>query len=331
MKICYFGIYNKDYSRNRIIIDGLKKNGVDIIECKSDKKGIFKYVELMSKYKNTEKHDFIIIGFPGFQCVILARMISRKKIFFDMFAPLYESMIEDRKKTAFGFYYWLLDFLSIKVSNFVFLDTEEHINYVSKKYFTQRNKFIKILVGCDKNFFFRDKNIKKDDFVVHFHGSGIPLHGINKILGVAKDNENIMFNIYGTRIKNENKENNAKNIFFYETSSSEKINEAINKTNICLGVFGNTRKTDRVIPNKIYEYISCGCPVITKDTPAMRELFEDQKNIFFSSDLSKNIKELIDDSVLREKIGDNGLDLSYNLTSEKVVKPILEKFKIYDN
>ncbi len=38
MRICYFGTYSMEegYPRNRVIIEGLRKNGVDVVECHED-------------------------------------------------------------------------------------------------------------------------------------------------------------------------------------------------------------------------------------------------------------------------------------------------------
>ena len=44
-----------------------------------------------------------------------------------------------------------------------------------------------------------------------------------------------------------------------------------------LRIFGSTNKTKRVIPNKVYDYVSMRKPVITADTLAIRELFEDDE------------------------------------------------------
>ena len=33
MTICYFGAYDKTYSKDKINLDGLKKVGVNIVEC----------------------------------------------------------------------------------------------------------------------------------------------------------------------------------------------------------------------------------------------------------------------------------------------------------
>jgi len=33
MRVCYFGTYDLNYSRNRILIEGLERNGIDVVEC----------------------------------------------------------------------------------------------------------------------------------------------------------------------------------------------------------------------------------------------------------------------------------------------------------
>lgn len=33
LRVCYFGTYRSNYSRNRIMIEGLRRNGVIVEEC----------------------------------------------------------------------------------------------------------------------------------------------------------------------------------------------------------------------------------------------------------------------------------------------------------
>jgi glycosyltransferase involved in cell wall biosynthesis len=53
----------------------------------------------------------------------------------------------------------------------------------------------------------------------------------------------------------------------------------ISEADVVLGVFGTTPKTGMVIPNKVYQAMACGRPVVTADTAAVREIFIPGKHI----------------------------------------------------
>jgi glycosyltransferase involved in cell wall biosynthesis len=50
----------------------------------------------------------------------------------------------------------------------------------------------------------------------------------------------------------------------------------IRASDLCLGIFGESGKASRVIPNKVYEAMAVGKAVITGDSPAARELLRDE-------------------------------------------------------
>ncbi|MBU1046191.1 glycosyltransferase [Patescibacteria group bacterium] len=342
LTICFFGIYNHEYARNCVLINGLKQNGVKILECRSDKNGLFKYLDLIKKHWEIRKHyDVLFVAFPGFQTMILARFLTRKKIVFDLFAPIYESEVFDRKTTKKGTlkakYYCFLDWLSCKFANKILLDTNENIKYFVRKFNIKREKFYRLFVGTDISIFNPREKKESNKFVVHFHGTNIPLQGIEYILESAKileKQKDIQFNIIGSSVKKQYGNYDLKNINFKENVPYEKLCDFINQSDICLGIFGNTGKTQKVIPNKVYECIACRKPVITADTPAIKELFNENDLYLIPranpEELSKAILELKGNSILRGNLSQNGYNkLTQNCTpkilGEKLIDIINEK------
>ena len=75
--------------------------------------------------------------------------------------------------------------------------------------------------------------------------------------------------------------------------------------------FGIVEKTQRAVPNKAYEAVACRKPVISADTKAMREIFQDKYDILFCragdpQDLADKIVLLKNDEKLRNTIAENG-------------------------
>lgn len=290
MRVCYFGIYNPNYSRNKLLMFGLRKNGVEIIECRSDKKGISKYFDLIRKHRDIKGgYDVMIVGYPGFQCAILAKFLTRKSIIFDAFVSIYDSVILDRKEAArfslASAYYWMLDKISFSLADVILFDTMEHAQYASKKFGVPMRKFRRIFLGADTKIFFpRESGSNNKTFKVFFYGHYIPLQGVEYIVRAAKllqDNKDIIFEIVGDGPGKEKIVGMADslkldNLYFVGEMSLENLADKISKADVCLGIFGNTGKATRVIPNKVYQYVAMKKPVITSDTPAIRELFDDK-------------------------------------------------------
>ncbi|OGM98968.1 MAG: hypothetical protein A2915_03330 [Candidatus Yanofskybacteria bacterium RIFCSPLOWO2_01_FULL_41_34] len=337
MRILYFGVYNPDYSRNRVLIKGLKQNGTEIVECREEIKSFFKYLKLILKYlKLRRKFDVMIVGFPGQEVMFLARLLTFKPIVFDAFTSHYGGYILDRQyfnKTSWrAKYYRWIDKFSCRLADLVLLDTNAHVNFFVEEFGLPPDKFKRIFVGADEDVFYPRESAKKEDkFLVHFHGYYIPLQGVEYIIRAAKllEKENIMFNLIGrgqTYEKNRKlaADLDVKNINFIDKMSYFDLTEHVAMADICLGIFGDSPKTDLVIPNKVYEAIAMGKPVITADTPAARELLSDGENVLFCrkadpEDLAEKIRFLKNSSDRSRIIGEG----AKTLFNEKLASSIL--------
>ena len=338
MKILYFGSYNRDHPRNNILIDGLRANGAEVVELNSRANFFAKYWELFAGHRKHRCHyDFMIVGFPGFTIMPLAKLIATAPVIFDAFLSFYDSNVFDRKVAKPGSlmagYYYFLDWLSCRLADIILLDTNEHINYFVEKFHAPREKFRRIFIGAhDKIFIPSEKlSVINNKLSVLFWGWIIPLHGVEYILDAAKilAPEGVSFRFVGGgaekgQMMAKTADLGLKNVIFLDAVKAQELPRLIAQSDICLGIFGATEKTRRVIPNKLYEALASRKAIITADTAAAREALNDKEHVLFckvadAQDLANKIIELKNNPELRARLEENG----YKLYVEKFSPNIL--------
>lgn len=346
--VCFFGIYDPSYPRNRVLIRGFKENGYKVFHCRVDPKkhkGIFKFFLLVREYLSIRKNkiDLVIVAFPGHTVVWLARILFGPRIIFDAFVSLYNSNVEDRKQyrafSLHGLRDQFLDWYSMKIASIIFFDTNAQIGYVAKKFNISVQKFRRVFVGTDDTVFYpREQKDNYGHFIVHFHGTFIPLHGIEYIIDAAKlleDDPDIIFEIIGDGQERKGIEEKisavggGKNIRLFPRMSYEELATSIVRADICLGIFGATSKAAIVIPNKVFEALASQRALITMKSEAINELALDGQNMLLCNpgdprDIANKILLLKQDMVLRNKIALHG----YQLFTKKLTPSILVKHLI---
>lgn len=331
MAVCYFGSYDQNYSRNRIIIKGLERNNVRVIECRDFSVFWLRCIKLFLNYVSAESHDAVIVGAQGHANVPLAWLLSRifrRRILFDPFISLYDTAILDRKevseKSLESKYYYLLDEFSCKLAEVIITDTKQHAKYFSEEFNIPRRKIRVVYIGADDDIFY-PRNIKfkdRDKFIVEFHGSFIPLQGIQYIIHAAKlleTEENVFFEIIGKgqtykEMLRLAKRLEVRNVSFIGWVNYTEVPNYIARADLCLGIFGDTIKAKRVIPNKAFEILAMKKPLITGDSPAAREVLTNNRNAVLCEmanpeDLADKVLLLRDNIDLRNKIAEKGYRL----------------------
>lgn len=336
--ICYFGSYDPQYSRNRIIKKGLKANKIKVIECQAQGL-IFKRYRILTKcfLKNRNNFGSILVGFPGHYDVVLAFLLGKifkKKVFFDIFTATYETYVLDRKVVKAGSFegklFFFLDWLALRLSDYVIADTRAHADFYRNLYKLRKNKLIIVYLGSDTDIFYPRKVKNSTD--VLFYGSFQPLQGADIIAKVASLHPDTKFKMIGSGQTRKSVEAlveklTLKNIEFINWLPLIKLAKEIAKAKIVLGIFGTTEKAKVVIPNKIYDAMACQKPIITLKTPAAMEILRDGKNCLLVSNfsqLSKAVKIFIKNTKFRRKIAKEAyLTLSKSLTPNIVVKELI--------
>lgn len=345
--VCYFGSYYPQYSRNKILIDGLKKNGVAVYECQSSHGSFLeRYPDLINRYWSIRrKVDVIIVGFCGQLDMPLAWILSRltkKKVVFDMFYSMYDTYVFDRQSAKPGSlnarrYFWI-DKLAATLADVIITDTWSHSRYFVRTFGLNSQKFHRIFVGGDDTLFFPVKKKSRKKIIVEFHGMFTQLQGAEYFVEAAKllENEKKMeFWLIGDSTHyflpfEKIKILRPKTLKYYRRLSLKKLADKVASSTISVGHLGLTDKAKNVISNKIYEAVFCKIPVIVADTPAVCELLQDSQTAVFTKagnpkDLAFKIKLLAKNQLLQKKISNKAFILAQKkLTNKKLGKELID-------
>ncbi len=337
-KVLMLGTYDMNsYARAKVLYKGLKENKAKVKTYL--RKGISAYFKSILRVL---KDDYDIIIVNGRPLLFAIKFFTGRPIILDAFISIYNTEVDDRKSVKKdSLKAKLLRFVdrwSCKLADRVILDTKEHIDYFVDEFKLNRKKFDEIFVGAEEEIFKPVKVKKPDKFLVLFYGTFIPLHGVDYIFKNIKkleENKDINFKIIGKGQTYEKSMRLAKKLGLKRTEyiswvKYEELPKEIAKADICLGNFGDTKKSKSVVVNKIFQCLACKKPIITIKSKTYERLFRHKENIYLcdisdEESLKKAILELKNNSKLRKKIAENGYKLYKDkFTTERIGKDILD-------
>jgi glycosyltransferase involved in cell wall biosynthesis len=174
---------------------------------------------------------------------------------------------------------WLDSYL-VRHADCLIFDTRQHLEYFRTLSAARLPSSCVVPVGARPIGAARQNPSRSHRLVVVFAGSYVPLQGAPVIARAAAflRDDPVDFTMIGTgqefpEVARIVRENNLVNVNLVGWVPLEVLDDWYHRAEIVLGIFGPTAKTQRVIPNKVFEALSIGQPVITSDTPAIRELF----------------------------------------------------------
>ena len=341
MKVLFIPGREPSYSRNSIIVKGMRRNNIHVVECSKESKwSIVRYISVLFQFlkKRRQNIDLVIVGFFGQPLVPLIKRLTDKPIILDAFMSGYQTLVFDKKRirvdSRIAKILWNLDKKSCELADKVLLDTAQHCRYFSKEFNIPLDKFERLWIGADDDVFFpRDKK-DSNKFIIEFHGNFVPLQGVHNIIRAAKlleDDPDIHFIIIGSGqtyslCRQIAKSLHLKNISFLGRRPNTEIPNYLSSTDVGLGTFANSQKNRMVHTSKTFEVIAMRVPLINACTPASQELFTHMKNVYFCkpsdpASLANAIKELKKNKALRKKIAYGG----YKLFKKEATPSILGK------
>jgi glycosyltransferase involved in cell wall biosynthesis len=355
MRVCYFGTYEFDYPRNRHVIEGLRQNGVQVEEIHfnqwdrgPDKLGVLKSLSswclalprliygsislFFRLWSAWNRLDILCIGYIGQLDVLIAHVVrclrGHRPLVFNPLISLHDTLIGDRQMFGQGslaakMLLWL-DRLSMRLSDVVLIDTDAHARYFAEHLRVPEHKLRVVPVGAEDLFFLKTEEPPPHTGVrVLFVGKLIPLHGIEFILEAAKlleQESDVSFEIVGRgqleeRVHELSKVYGLSRITFTRWVPYAALPQKLAEADMCLGIFGDSGKARRVVPNKVFQAMAAGKAVITGDSDASRELLSHRETAYLcqmgsGEALAQAILELVRDEGLRQLIAQNGRALA---------------------
>lgn len=337
MKVVYFGSYDDRVSpRVRLLRDGLRRAGVEVVECRGHGRALVRYARLLRELPTAARGaDLILVAKPGQREMPLAAAFARAfhvPVAFDCFASLWLNEVLERRRVAAGsFTAWKLrrlDRFALRHADVGLVDTLAHGALIAKTLGLAGPRLAplrRVFVGSEELFRPLPRPASSAPLEALFVGTFIPFHGIDVILRAAarlRDLKELRFTLLGDGQARHRMETLAAalrldNVRFEPTLAYAELPARIARADLCLGLFADTPTAQAVIPKKVFAALACARAVVTADSPGIREAL-DESTAFLcqagSADaLAATLRRAVGDANEREAVAQRGRALHERL------------------
>jgi glycosyltransferase involved in cell wall biosynthesis len=282
--------------------------------------------ELRLLRRSQEAFDALIVGYPGHADLPAARRTAGERpIVFNPLVSLADTLVTDRGRYRAGSLparaLAALDRRAFRAADLVVADTAVHAEHLVR--LTGARRIEVCLVGAEERLF-RPGWEQADSFSALFVGKLIPLHGLETILAAARLTPELRIRVVGTGQLDRLLEGRPPNVEHVPWVEYERLPAELHRASCALGVFGTSAKAARVIPNKAFQALACGTPLITADTPAARELLRDGESALLvppgdPQALAAALRRLAERADLADALSAGGLAAYRSQASEEVL------------
>jgi glycosyltransferase involved in cell wall biosynthesis len=342
LRVLYFGTYERTYPRNAQVISCLRRAGVDVEEHhvsvwegsehkwalgpRAAARLLVGEARLLKR--PAPEFDALIVGYPGHLDLPAARFAARgKPIVFNPLVSLEDTLVGDRgrfkARSLAARALAAVDRQALRAADLVVADTEANADDLARRARIPHKRVAVCLVGAEERVF-RPGWARQEPFTALFVGKLIPLHGLETVLDAARLAPDIRFRVIGSGQLERLLDTRPPNVEWVPWVEYERLPDELHAAGCALGVFGTSAKASRVIPNKAFQALACGTPLVTADTPAARELLADGVSALLvqpgnAEALAGAVRRLAEDAALAERVGSRGLAAYGAQASEEVL------------
>jgi glycosyltransferase involved in cell wall biosynthesis len=270
--------------------------------------------------------DAFVVGYPGHLDLTAARRAAAERpVVFNPLVSLADTLVGDRGRFRTGSLaaraLERIDRHAFRSADLVVADTDAHALFLGQ--LSGRDDIAVCFVGAEDRLFTPGWK-PREPFTALFVGKLIPLQGVETILAAARAAADIRFRIVGSGQLGALLADPPPNVEHVTWVDYERLPEEIRTAGCALGIFGTTAKAQRVIPNKAFQALACGAPLITADTPAARELLVHDESALLvppgdAAALAIAIRRLAADPDLAHRIAADGRTAYERNASEAVL------------
>jgi glycosyltransferase involved in cell wall biosynthesis len=357
MRLCAFGTFDKAFDRSWILMEALERSGTQVVYCHFDlwahyrhKTKLFPWrwmllvvryllglISLSVRFWRSPQCDVLYVGYMGHVDLLVAYCLNWKRrstLVFDPCISLFNTLVEDRHVLKAGGVMArvirFLDLLPCRLADVVLSDTEEHGRYFEQALGIAKARIHRVFVGAGRDWQQARWQPADGPFSVFFYAKFSPLHGMGAILDAARRlrDEEIHFTIVGggqleRAVRDEVDRSALPRLDWIPWLERDVLIERMRRCHVNLGIFGSTTKAAMVIPNKVFQALAMGVPVITRDSPAIHELVEDGRSAILcepdGAKLADAIAACRSDFKILQMIGENGHDVFVQKASHPVL------------
>jgi glycosyltransferase involved in cell wall biosynthesis len=256
--------------------------------------------------------DAALVGYPGHLDVrALRRALPDTPLILNPLVSLSDTLVGDRRR--FGAeslparVLRAVDRAAFATADLVVADTTAH----GELFASLGARLVEVVpVGAEERIFHPPWHPAGDARVL-FVGKLIPLHGVETILDAARALPEVAFRVVGEGQLDDHLRGRPPNVEWIRWVEYEQLGDEYRAAVCALGIFGTSQKAARVIPNKAYQALAAGTPLVTADTPAARELLVDGESAVLvpagnAGALAGALGRLLGDRALRERIAAGG-------------------------
>ena len=272
------------------------------------------------------RFDALIVGYPGHADLPAARFAARgAPVVFNPLVSLFDTFVADRRRfgpeSLVARTLRAADRRALRSADLVVADTSAHAAYLAELGGIPRARVAVCLVGAEERLFTPAWEPSEPPLFV---GKLIPLHGIETILAAARLAPELPLRIAGSGQLEHVLRDRPPNVEWIRWIPYDELPVALRRARCALGIFGTSAKAARVIPNKAYQALACGTPLITAETPAARELLVDGESALLvrpgdAEALAEALRRLTSDDALARRLSGGGLATYREHASEEVL------------